>query len=48
MTLLPRFNPFQVAQDLVNDIPEGINNALTPGLQPLPPLAGTGLTPPPR
>ena len=42
VTLLPRFNPIQVAQDLVNDIPEGINNALTPGLQPLPPLAGTG------
>ena len=42
VTLLPRFNPIQVATDLVNDIPEGINNALTPGLQPLPPLAGTG------
>jgi hypothetical protein len=41
-TLLPRFNPFQVAQDLASDIPEGINNALTPGLQPLPPLPGTG------
>jgi hypothetical protein len=42
VTLLPRFNPIQVAQDLVDDVPEGINNALTPGLQPLPPLAGTG------
>ena len=37
-TLLPpsNFNPFQTAGDLVKDIPLGINNALTPGLQPLP------------
>jgi hypothetical protein len=37
VTLLPRnLNPFQVAGELVNDVPLGINNALTPGLQPLP------------
>ena len=42
VTLLPRFNPSQVATDLVNDIPEGINAALDSGLTPLPPLAGTG------
>lgn len=37
-TLLPpkTFNPIQTAGDLVKDIPLGINNALTPGLQPLP------------
>ncbi len=37
-TLLPpkSFNPFQTAGDLAEDIPLGINNALTPGLQPLP------------
>ncbi len=37
-TLLPpkNFNPFQTAGELVKDIPLGINNALTPGLQPLP------------
>jgi hypothetical protein len=34
--LLPRFNPVQVATDLVNDIPEGINAAANPGLDPLP------------
>jgi PE-PPE domain len=34
--LLPRFNPIQVATDLVNDIPEGINAAANPGLDPLP------------
>jgi hypothetical protein len=37
-TLLPPagFNPLQTAGDLAKDIPLGINNALTPGLQPLP------------
>jgi hypothetical protein len=37
-TLLPpkTFNPIQTAGDLVKDVPLGINNALTPGLQPLP------------
>ena len=37
-TLLPpaNFSPFQVAVDLVNDIPEGINMALEPGRTPLP------------
>ncbi len=37
-TLLPpaTFNPIQTAVDLVKDVPVGINNALTPGLQPLP------------
>ncbi len=37
-TLLPpaTFNPIQTGVDLVNDVPLGINNALTPGLQPLP------------
>lgn len=37
-TLLPpaTFNPIQTAVDLVNDIPEGINMALTPGRTPLP------------
>jgi PE-PPE domain len=34
--LVPRFNPVQVAADLVNDIPEGINAAANPGLDPLP------------
>lgn len=34
--LLPRFNPVTVANDLVNDIPEGIRAALNPGLDPLP------------
>ncbi|WP_102142556.1 PE-PPE domain-containing protein [Mycobacterium hubeiense] len=34
--LVPRFNPVQVATDLVNDIPEGVNAALNPGLDPLP------------
>lgn len=36
VTLLPRFNPFKVAGDLVNDIPEGIEMALEPGRTPLP------------
>lgn len=31
VTLLPHFNPIQVAADLVQDIPEGIDMALTPG-----------------
>jgi hypothetical protein len=37
-TLLPpaSFNPVQTAGELVNDIPLGITNALTRGLQPLP------------
>lgn len=37
-TLLPpkTFNPIQTAVDLVNDIPEGIDMALTPGRTPLP------------
>jgi len=37
-TLLPpaTFNPIQTAGELINDVPIGINNALTPGLQPLP------------
>ena len=43
-TILPpkTFNPIQTAVDLVNDIPEGINMALTPGRTPLPPPAGQG------
>ena len=38
VTLLPpkTFNPIQTAGELAQDIPLGINNALTPGLQPLP------------
>ena len=38
VTLLPpaTFNPIQTAGQLIQDIPLGINNALTPGLQPLP------------
>ena len=37
-TILPpkTFNPIKTAVDLVNDIPEGINMALTPGRTPLP------------
>lgn len=37
-TILPpkTFNPIQTAVDLVNDVPEGINMALTPGRTPLP------------
>jgi pimeloyl-ACP methyl ester carboxylesterase len=37
-TLLPpkTFNPIQTAADLVHDVPEGINMALTPGRTPLP------------
>jgi pimeloyl-ACP methyl ester carboxylesterase len=37
-TLLPpaTFNPIQTAGQLIQDVPIGINNALTPGLQPLP------------
>ncbi len=37
-TLLPpaTFNPIQTAVDLVNDVPEAINMALTPGRTPLP------------
>jgi hypothetical protein len=37
-TLLPpaNFNPVQTAVDLVHDVPEGINMALTPGRTPLP------------
>jgi pimeloyl-ACP methyl ester carboxylesterase len=37
-TILPpkTFNPIQTAVDLVNDVPEGINLALTPGRTPLP------------
>ncbi|PJK18997.1 PE-PPE domain-containing protein [Mycolicibacterium goodii] len=34
--LIPRIDPVKLVQDLVNDIPEGINAALTPGLTPLP------------
>jgi PE-PPE domain len=43
-TILPpkTFNPIKTAVDLVNDIPEGINMALTPGRTPLPPPAGQG------
>ena len=48
-TLLPpaTFNPIQTAVDLVNDVPEGINMALTPGRTPLPgspPLPPTAST----
>ncbi len=48
-TLLPpaNFNPIKTAVDLVNDIPEGINMALTPGRTPLPgspPLPATAST----
>jgi hypothetical protein len=48
-TLLPpkTFNPIKTAVDLVNDIPEGINMALTPGRTPLPgspPLPATPST----
>jgi hypothetical protein len=48
-TLLPpaTFNPIQTAVDLVNDVPEGINMALTPGRTPLPgspPLPATAST----
>ena len=37
-TILPpkTFNPIKTAVDLVNDVPEGINMALTPGRTPLP------------
>ncbi len=37
-TILPpkTFNPIQTAVDLVHDVPEGINMALTPGRTPLP------------
>ena len=43
-TILPpkTFNPIKTAVDLVNDIPEGINMALTPGRTPLPPPPGRG------
>ena len=41
-TLLPHFNPIKVATDLVKDIPEGIDMALTPGHTPLPPARGSG------
>lgn len=42
--LLPpaNFSPIKVATDLVKDVPEGINMALTPGHTPLPPLEGQG------
>ena len=42
--LLPprNFNPIKTAVDLINDVPEGINMALTPGHTPLPPLEGQG------
>lgn len=48
-TILPpkTFNPIQTAVDLVNDVPEGINMALTPGRTPLPgspPLPATAST----
>jgi hypothetical protein len=48
-TILPpkTFNPIKTAVDLVNDIPEGINMALTPGRTPLPgspPLPATPST----
>jgi hypothetical protein len=48
-TILPpkTFNPIETAVDLVNDIPEGINMALTPGRTPLPgspPLPATPST----
>ena len=48
-TLLPpsNFNPIKVAGDLIQDIPEGINMALTPGRTPLPgspPLPATAST----
>ena len=47
-TILPpkTFNPIKTAVDLVNDIPEGINMALTPGRTPLPgspPLPATAM-----
>ncbi|MGV0815617.1 PE-PPE domain-containing protein [Mycolicibacterium boenickei] len=34
--LLPKVDPVKLVSDLVNDIPEGINAALNPGLDPLP------------
>lgn len=34
--LLPNFDPVKLVSNLVNDIPEGINAALNPGLDPLP------------
>ncbi|AKS34742.1 PE-PPE domain-containing protein [Mycolicibacterium goodii] len=34
--LIPRIDPVKLIRDLINDIPEGINAALTPGLTPLP------------
>ena len=42
-TLLPptTFNPIQTAVDLVNDVPEAINMALTPGRTPLPGVAAS-------
>ncbi len=48
-TLLPpsNFNPIKVAGDLIQDIPEGIDMALTPGRTPLPgspPLPATAST----
>lgn len=34
--LIPRIDPVKLVRDLINDIPEGINAALKPGLTPLP------------
>ncbi|MGV0742324.1 PE-PPE domain-containing protein [Mycolicibacterium sp. XJ870] len=34
--LIPRIDPVKLVSDLANDIPEGINAALRPGLDPLP------------
>ncbi|WP_454789710.1 PE-PPE domain-containing protein [Mycolicibacterium lutetiense] len=34
--LLPKVDPIKLAADLINDIPEGVNAALRPGLDPLP------------
>lgn len=34
--LLPKVDPVKLVSDLVNDIPEGVNAALRPGLDPLP------------
>jgi hypothetical protein len=34
--LIPRIDPVKLVRDLINDIPEGINAAMKPGLTPLP------------
>jgi len=42
--LIPRINLVKLVSDLINDIPEGINAALTPGLTPLPGSTGPTVT----